>query len=207
MKNKILFFYFFLVSLSMTAQQKMNDKEIKSFKAEVVKTAKDITSITADFTQKKYMKSLAKPVESNGKLYVKMPDMILLETLKPDVSSIIFKGSKMMIKANGKSKEINLEKNKNFKQLSHLILGTYNGNLLNDDHFNLQYFKERTTKIVYLVPKSKEALKYMKQVELYFQGGETTVSEVKMIEPNNDYTLLTFKNKKKNVSINSTLFN
>lgn len=207
MKNKIIFLFFFLVSISMPAQKKMSDNEIKLFKAEVAKAAKEMTSLTADFTQKKYMKALAKPVESNGKLYVKMPDKVLLDTRKPEPSSIIFRGSKMVIKGNGKSKEINLEKNKNFKQLNRLIVGTHNGNLLNDDNFTSQYFKEGTTKIVYLAPKSKEALKYMKQVELYFKGGEATVSEVKMIEPNNDYTMLTFKNKKQNTGIKEALFN
>ncbi len=207
MKNKIIFFYFFLASMSMLAQQKMNENEIKSFKAEVSKTAKEMTSLTADFIQKKHMKALVNPVESTGKLYVKMPDKVLLETQKPETSAILFKGSKMVIKGNGKSKEINLEKNKNFKQLNRLIVGTHNGNLLNDDHFTVQYFKEGTTKIVYLTPKSKEALKYMKQVELYFKGGEASVSEVKMIEPKGDYTVLTFKNKKQNVSIKEALFN
>lgn len=207
MTNKWLVTICLLVSLPIFAQQKMSDAEIKSFKAEIVKGTQETNTLTADFVQKKYMKSLAKPVESSGKLYIKMPQKVLIETQQPLASSIVFNGAKMIMKSKGKAKEYALDKNKNFKQLQELIVSAHNGNFLKGDLFYIDYLKEKEMLIAQLTPKSKESQKFMKQIQLYFKKGENTVSQVKMIEASNDYTLFTFKNKKNNTPISDSLFN
>lgn len=206
MKAKIVLLFMLLVSSSSSAQQKMSTSEIQNLKNQIEKEAKSTTSFTADFSQKKYMKALAQPVLSSGKMYVKMPDQVRIETLKPDQTVLVFNGTRMKFTAQGKTKEMQVDKNKNFNQLRSLIVGAHNGSLLNDAAYTVAYFKKGSQYSVQLTPKNKEKLKGIQQIELFFTSGDAMVSEVKIIESPQNYTWMTFSNKKRNPSLQATLF-
>lgn len=208
MKTKITYMIIcFFLSLALFAQQNMTDAEIKTFKASVEKEAGKMTALTADFVQQKHMDILSKAIESKGVFYLKSPNKLLWEYQTPQKMKIVFKEGKMHVKSNGKVTTTDFAKNKKFKQLNDLIVGSYNGNLLNDKTFDIVYSKKGTTKIAKLTPKEKAVTKYIKGIELYFNNNETTVSEVKLMEPSNDYTLIIFKNKKINAELNDSVFN
>ena len=44
-------------------------------------------------------------------------------------------------------------------------------------------------------------------MELYFPIGESTVSQVRLIEPSNDFTKIVFKNKQLNAKFDDAVFN
>ena len=208
MKTKIKYIIIsFFLSVALFAQQKMTDAEIKTFKASVEKEASKMTALTADFVQQKHMDILSKAIESKGVFYLKSPNKLLLEYQTPQKMKIVFKEGKMHVKSNGKVTTTDLAKNKKFKQLNDLIVGSYNGNLLNDKAFDIVYSKKGNAKIAKLTPKEKAITKYIKAIELYFNNNETTVSEVKLMEPSNDYTLIIFKNKKTNAEVSDSVFN
>ena len=57
-----------------------------------------------------------------------------------------------------------------------------------------------------LTPKNKDMSKHIKQVTFWFKNGENTVSEIKIVEGNNDYSIIKLLNKKPNASINDNEF-
>lgn len=205
--KNILIILFFTLTFSVSGQQKMTTSEIATFKSKLIETNKKVKSLTADFVQYKHMDFLSKDIESNGKFYLNGTNELLWKYIKPQEMSILFKNKKMFTKSKGKTNSVDLSSNKRFEQLNDFIVGTYNGNFLDDKNFNISYFMEGSNRIVKLTPKQKDLSKYIKAVELFFKSNEFIVSEVKLIEPSNDYTKIVFKNKVENAKINSSIFN
>jgi len=210
MKNNVLFSVLFL-SFSLFSgfaqEQKMADSEISAFKNAVNATAKNTKTLTTDFTQSKHMDFLSKDIETSGKMNFKAPNMLQWQYVKPYQYSIIFKNNKIFINDAGKKNNIDKGNSKMFDKLNKLIVGSVNGNMFDENEFTISYFKTKDFNITKLLPKDAALKKYVKQMELYFDKTGNTVSQVKMIEPSNDYTKIIFKNKVINAKIDDSVFN
>jgi outer membrane lipoprotein carrier protein len=57
-----------------------------------------------------------------------------------------------------------------------------------------------------MTAKDKTLKKYVQKIELTFPKSDAIVSDVKLIEPSGDYTLITFTNRKLNVPIDKKEF-
>ena len=188
------------------AQTKLSPNEITSFQNKVKTDAKALQSLTADFIQTKHISFLSKPITSTGKLYLKSNENLKWEYVSPTKYSVVFKDKKLLVNNQGKKSTVDLATNKQFEKLSKLISGTINGDVFNDKEFTISYFKYNNDFIVKLQPKAKDLAKYVKEIELYFDKTGQLVEQSKMIEPNNDYTVIKFTNKKINQTINDSVF-
>ena len=210
MKNNVLFSVLFL-SLSFFSgfaqEQKMADTEVATFKNAVNAVAKNTKTLTTDFTQSKHMDFLSKDIETSGKMNFKTPNMLQWQYVKPYQYSIVFKNNKIFINDAGKKNNIDKGNSKMFDKLNKLIVGSVNGNMFDENEFTISYFKTKDFNITKLLPKDATLKKYVKQMELYFDKTGNTVSQVKMIEPSNDYTKIIFKNKVINAKIDDSVFN
>ncbi|WP_240732534.1 outer membrane lipoprotein carrier protein LolA [Flavobacterium alkalisoli] len=207
MKNSIIYMFFLLTVFTINAQeQKMTAAEITAFKNGVINVSKNTKTLTADFTQFKHMDFLSNDIETSGKMNFKFPDMLLWQYTKPYSYSVAFKKNKVSVNDAGKKSEMDLSSSKMFAKLNGLIVGTVNGNMFDENEFAISYFKTAEYNISKLVPKDATLKKYIKQVELYFDKRGSMVSQVKMIEPSGDYTIIVFKNKVANASIPDSVF-
>lgn len=188
-------------------EQKMSESEITAFKNSVNATAKNTKTLSTDFTQLKHMDFLSKDIETSGKMNFKSPNMLQWQYVKPYQYSIIFKNNKIFINDAGKKNNIDKGNSKMFDKLNKLIVGSVNGNMFDENEFTISYFKTKDFNITKLLPKDASLKKYVKQMELYFDKTGNTVSQVKMIEPSNDYTKIIFKNKVINAKIEDSVFN
>ena len=91
--------------------------------------------------------------------------------------------------------------------MNQLIVGSVSGNLFSTNDFVLSFLKTDHARIAVLQPKMKDIKKYIKEIQLTFYDGQSTVTEVKLIEPSNDYTKILFTNKILNKTINASVFN
>lgn len=208
MKISILLVVFVAYCHGIFAQEKsMTASEVKNFKETTVAEAKKIKTLTTDFTQYKHMSFLDKDIVSDGKMSLKTPGKLLWQYDTPFVYSIVFKDNKVFINDQGKKNKVDLGNNKKFEKINALIMGSVSGNMFDETAFVITYFKDNNRDIAKLQPKIKEVNKYIKEIVLYFNNNQSTVSEVKLIEPSNDYTLIVFKNKKINTALNDAIFN
>lgn len=188
------------------AQTKMTHTEISQFKKAVQTEAQKTKTIRADFEEAKYVKVLKNSSKSSGVFKFKN-DQLLWQYQTPKKNALLFAANKMKIKnEKGKVSSIDLTKNKRFKQLQQLMVGSYNGNIFDETNFTIEYYKDATTKWAVLKPKSKDMSKHIKEVTFWFKNGENTVSEIKIKENNDDYSIITLKNKKFNAIINDSEF-
>jgi len=93
-----------------------------------------------------------------------------------------------------------------FEKINKLIVGSVSGNMFDDNEFTITYFKTKDYNIAKLFPKTATIKKYIKEVNLFFAENESTVSQVKLIEPSGDYTKIVFKNKQVNAKIDDSAF-
>lgn len=208
MKNKgLMVLLLFLIPLFAYTQEPMNASEVSAFRSRISTNIKDIRSIRADFVQTKHVRILNQPVSSSGQLYFENPGKLKWQYTKPYAYSVLFKDNRLYINEKGKKEQINLQDNRNFDKLGRLLSGTMNGDIFQDRDFNIEYLKDGTVFIARFKPKNAQFKAYIQSVELYFNGNETTVSRIKMTEPNDDYTLIQFSKKQLNISIDASVFN
>jgi outer membrane lipoprotein carrier protein len=206
MKLKKSVVLFFLISLSVFSQeQKMTPAEIAQFKSKIEKETKNIKSLTTDFIQYKHLDFLSKDIETSGKMAFKSPNLLNWQYTSPYQYSIIFKNNKVYINDQGNKTTIDAN-SKMFEKINKLIIGSVSGNMFDDKEFLISYYKTKEFYITKLTPKTATIKKYIQQVDLYFPINETTVSQVKLIEPSNDFTRIVFKNKQINAKVDDSVF-
>lgn len=197
-----------LISLQFIAfgqESELSSSEATKFRTMVEDGTKNLKSIKTDFVQKKHMEFLTNDIESKGKMYLNAEGMLKWQYTEPNKYSIIFKNNKIFINDDGKKSTVDGDQ-KMFQKISKLISGSVKGDLFDDDEFDIRYFKKDDNVLVKLTPKNKEMKKYISKVVLTFPKNDPTVSQVKLVEPSGDYTLITFKNKQLNVPIDKSVF-
>jgi outer membrane lipoprotein-sorting protein len=198
--------FLFFTTLFFAQETKMNATEIAKFKSTVEKESKTIKTIKTDFIQYKHLDFLSKDIETSGKMTFKSPNLLNWQYTKPYEYSIIFKNNKVYINDQGKKSTVD-GGSKMFEKINKLIVGSVSGNMFDDKEFVISYFKNKEFYITKLAPKTATIKKYIKEVELYFPINEPTVSQVKLIEPSNDFTRIVFKNKVINAKVDDSAFN
>lgn len=206
MKNKIAFVFLFIITISGFSQSKLSDSEQKSFKQKVLKTAQSTTSIQSDFTQTKHLSVLENEIVSEGTLSFKTPDLVKWEYTKPYKNTAVFKNDKLLVNNEGKKDEMDLSSNRLFKSLNTLIVNSIKGDMFDDAQFDISYFGTEKGYLVKFIPKDKRLKKFIASFELIFDKKSAQVSQVKLIEPNDDDTVIVFKNKKLNSNIPDSIF-
>jgi outer membrane lipoprotein-sorting protein len=209
MKNRpfiLLFAFAVIFGFRGISQSKLSASEQKEFKAKVQKTARNTQTIVSDFTQTKHLSVLDNDISSEGKLVFKAPNLVKWEYLKPYRNSAIFKDDQLLVTNAGKKDKVDLSSNKLFRSLNSLIINSIKGDMFDNSQFDLAYFKSDVGYLVQFVPKDKRMKKFIASFELKFSNATAEVKEVKLIEPNDDYTLITFQNRKVNTKVSEAAF-
>ncbi len=205
MKINIISFLLLLFGVFTSAQTKMTASEIKQFTAQVSVESKKIKTLQAGFVQTKKMDFLNKDLVTSGQMALQAPGMLSWKYTKPYQYSVIFKNGKMHINDQGKKSTFDA-KSRNFEKLNKLIIGSANGNLLNDPDFTVSYYKNGAANIARFIPKSAQLLKYIRQVDLHFAPNQSVVAQVNMLEASGDITNIVFKNTKVNAPVPAAAF-
>ena len=207
MKNRFCLLLIVALTLSGFSQTKLSDSEQQSFKQKVMKSAQATKSIQSDFIQTKHLNVLEDELVSEGQLYFKSPNLVKWAYIKPYKNVAVFKNDKLLVNNEGKKDEMDLSSNRLFRSLNTLIVNSIKGDMFDETQFDISYFGIPEGYMVRFAPKDKRLKKFIASFELKFEKSSALVSEVKLIEPNEDFTTIVFKNKQMNVSIPDSIFN
>ena len=202
--RKVVYMLFFMIAV-VNAQTKMSTSEANTLKNMVKELSDKTKTITADFIQYKHLDFLSNDIESYGKLAFKAPDMVKWEYVKPFEYAVLFKNETLFINDNGNKSDIDMASNKIFKQLNQLITASIKGDMFDASEFDVSYFKSSENSEVHFNPKDKQFAEFIKSFQITFNT-KGAVKEVKMIEPSEDYTLITFSNRTTNQPIADAVF-
>lgn len=202
----IFFSTLLLASTWVCAQTPMRPAEANRFKEQVEQQAQSISSLTANFDESKQISILKNAVHSSGILRLK-GTKLLWKYDAPKKNAMLFDQDKLYLKDDkGKRSTIDLNKNRRFRPLQSLLLGTNSIKIFDSTNFDISFFKDEHEKTAVLTPKNKNMARFIKEVVLGFKANELTVSTIKIVEQSNDFTVFTLKNKKINPGISDSEF-
>lgn len=208
-KFNLLFLFILLIGTTITMAQPKGYKALKDtvgFKKKFNEKSASINTNEADFMQEKYVSVMTGQAISKGKFYFKKTNLMRWETTEPQSHIIVLNNGKMTIKEKGKVKTYDAASNKMFKGLNDMMLTTASGNMLTSKEYKYQLFENDKYFLIQLVPVAASTRKFVKSIEIMVEKSDYTVSQIKMIEPSEDYTRIEFSNKKLNMPIGDDKF-
>lgn len=196
-----------LCPLSVMGQTKLTSEQEKQVLAKMEKSSNALRTLQCDFVQSKRMKLLSKEMQSKGVLYFVKPDKIRWQYTTPYDYTFIMNGDKVQIKSAKSTKNIDIQGNKIFRQITTIILNTVTGGgIMNSADFDVTLFKQGDVYFAKMLPKKKEVKQVYASIEVYFNPTLTMVESIKMIEKSGEYTTVKLLSPKVNTTINESVF-
>ena len=201
MKKFIFIFFITLTVCTAFAQSNYGTEITGEQKTALVTTIekahKQLTSLSANFTQEKTSALFTDKVVQKGTLNYKSPKQLRWEYTSPKAMAVIFSNGKVLLK-NGKSTTTN--PNKMLNEMGNMIINTINGSFLQENTaFKTRYYKNKSGQIV-------AVLTYYKNITITLNGSSHLADKVVLNENNGDTTTILFTDKKTNVSLSDSLF-
>ena len=191
----------------MMGQTKLTAEQQKQIVEKIDKASSAMKTMQCDFTQTKRMKMLSKDMQSKGVLYFKRPDKLRWQYTSPYDYTFIMNGDKVQIKSMKSTKNIDVQQNKMFRQITNIILSSITGGTLRTSaDFTVELWQQDKSYFVKLYPKKKELKQLYQYLEIWFDPALTKVSTVKMMEKTGDMTIVNLLNTKYGVTINEKMF-
>jgi len=194
-----LFFAFIMFSGLLSVAWADDDME------KLKKEGEGIISVRAEFTQKKHMKILARPLVSKGVVLFKRPKSVRWEYLEPVKSILLMdKGrvrrfietDKGMAEDTGAGVQI-------MQFVLQEITFWLSGNFDQSPNFSFTLLAGRT---IVLQPKEKSFSEVIERIELKLSDIPGVMDRVTIFENEGSYTEYTFKSTKINTAIDDSLF-
>jgi outer membrane lipoprotein carrier protein len=206
--KRILFILLTLVTtLGVCGQTKLTAEQQKQIVDKIDKGAALMKNMQCEFTQTKSMKMLKKDMQSKGVMYFKSPDKLRWQYTSPYDYIFILNGDKVSLKSAKSSKNIDVQRNKMFRQITDIILKSITGGgLKSAADFTVDMYKGDNGYYANLYPKKKELKQIYKTIVIYFNPELTMVSSVRMEEKTGDVTTVKLLNVKTNTSFNEKVF-
>lgn len=175
--------------------------------AKLRKDSARISTISADFVQKKFMKILSKPLVSEGKFYFAAPDSIRWEYSKPLKSVVISdKGrTKRYIASGGKMVEDETGGAQVMKLVLGDVAGWMNGRFDSNPSFTA-VLKEGPSTLITLTPVDKRMAGIIEKIEITISRKDASVKSVRIVESATAETRIDFLNAVINKGINPSVF-
>lgn len=193
--------------LPMMGQTKLTAEQQKQIVEKIDKASSAMKTMQCDFTQTKRMKMLSKDMQSKGVMYFKRPDKLRWQYTLPYDYTFIMNGDKVQIKSMKSTKNIDVQQNKMFRQITNIILSSITGGTLRTSaDFTVELWQQDKSYFVKLYPKKKELKQLYQYLEIWFDPALTKVSTVKMMEKTGDMTIVNLLNTKYGVTINEKMF-
>lgn len=199
--NTALFLFIVLSSFKPNAQDFKPLKDISNFKKGLADMAATTTSIKASFKQEKYLSILSNKIDSEGTILFKKPNLLKWSYSQPFEYTIVLNGKEIIIKDQGNVNSFDIGSSQAFKQINELIINSVEGNILDEARFSIEYLEGKDLYLTKLIPKEAQLKNFIQGIDIYFDKKDFSVSQVRLIESEGDYTLISFFNKKMNENI------
>lgn len=166
-----------------------------------------LKSLECDFVQKKSMNIFTEPVVSQGYFCYKDAVMVRWEYKDPFQYLVIINNGRMFIKDNDKTNTFDLTTSESFTKLNTILGKILQGNVLNDKNdFSCSFYENDLNYKLVLVPKAKDIRNFIKDIDLYLEKKQFSVSRLLLDEVSGDNTDILFNNRKINIEISDDKF-
>ncbi len=205
--RKIILFISILSCISIGAQSKyVAVKNIKELEKKLAETSAKTNTISSLFTQEKHLAFIDDTITSKGRFWFQKENKLRWEYTSPFKYIIVINNGKFIIKDDEKKSEYDIDSNKAFQEVNKLIVSSVRGTLLEEKKFSIKAYKNSKTYLVKLQPKDPKMKGIIQEIALYFSTKDHTIYKVIIKENKEDFTIITFKNRKINEAIPASTF-
>jgi outer membrane lipoprotein-sorting protein len=171
----------------------------------IEKAHKQLSSLSANFTQEKTSTLFTEKIVQKGKLNYKAPKQLRWEYTSPKAMTVIFSNGKVLLKT---EKGTSSNPNKMLGEMGNMIINTINGSFLKENpDFSTRYYKNKSGHyVVVLTPINKKIRAYYKNISITLNSSTFLADKVVLTEVNGDATTITFADKKTNTTLSDSLF-
>ena len=176
-------------------------------RAKINRTAMDMKSMECDFVQTKYMKMLNDKMVSKGHMCYQQKNKLRWEYTSPKKYLFVLNDTKVGIQSGNRNDVIDTNQNKVFKEIARIMMNSVVGKCLNDDkEYKVSITANATDWIATLIPQRKNMRQLFKKITIRFDKQRAVVSQVELLETNDDRTVIELKNVKTNHAISPNQF-
>lgn len=173
----------------------------------IASTTAQTRDMECDFVQTKKIKLLNRSMVSRGHMSYRQPDKLRWEYTTPYTYVFVVNGSKVQILNNNRKDVIDVDRNRMFREIVNIMLGTVAGTSLGDrSSFRTTVTGTQTEYIATLVPQKKEMRQMYSNIILHFDPKAGVVSKIEMNEAKGDMTTIELRNIHKNRNLNDARF-
>lgn len=209
MKKFVIIFLIILTTCAVYAQgshgTEVTGENRTALVNSIEKAHKQLTSLSANFTQEKSSSLFTDKVVQKGKLNYKSPKQLRWEYTSPKAMTVIFSNGKVLLKT---EKGTTSNPNKMLGEMGNMIINTINGSFLKENSdFSTRYYKNKGGQyVVVLTPVNKKIKTYYKSISITLSNSTFLADKVVLTEVNGDITTITFSDKKANTTLSDSLF-
>lgn len=166
-----------------------------------------IKTISADFTQKKSMKILSRPLVSEGKFYYAAPDSIRWEYVKPVRSVVISDrgATKRYVASGGRMVEDQAGGAQAMRIVLNEVASWMGGRFDSNPSFKAT-IKEGGQTMITLIPVDKSMAGFFEKIEIVVSRKDASIRSVRMVENASAETLIDFTHVVMNAGIDPSRF-
>lgn len=202
--SSIIFFFILFSAFSQNNFVLVND--VESLNKAIKENSLKVTSIKSDFEQHKVLSMLEETLISEGNFLYKKENNVKWQYTSPFEYTIIIANGKFMINNEGRISEFDLNSNEMFRQINNMIITAISGDFIDNDDFSVIFKENNNFYLAELVPVEETVFEMLEAINIYFSKENLGVEKVKFIEPGDDYTLIVFKNREQNITLNDNEF-
>lgn len=173
---------------------------------QLLEASSKLQTIHCDFVQKKHLEYLSAVIESNGEFWFEKPGRLRWEYTEPFKYIVLIDNGVFTVVDEEKTSHFDLKKNAAFRELNDIISSSVDGTLIESDKFNVDILENKDYFLVQLDPKNDQMKGVLSKIELYFSKRDLNVEKTRMIESEEDYTEIIFKNRQYNVKVGDEVF-
>jgi len=203
----LLCFFFFSGVIKAQEENFAKVSDIKKAKTNLAQLTQKISTIKSQFIQEKHLSFLTENIISKGEFYFKNPGFLRWEYTEPFEYLIVLTDKNIFIKDEKNISSFDTESNKMFSEINNIMTGTIQGNIFNDnERFTVEYFENNQQYLLKLVPKMPKMKSMLQSIHIFIDKSDLSVARIKMTESSDDYTSITFIDRKLNTTIDHDKF-
>lgn len=169
--------------------------------------AASIKTMQCSFVQTKHLSLLKDVMVSKGKMYYEQGQRLRWEYTSPYTYVFVLNGNQVTLKSSQSKNEIDIQQNKVFQEIAHIMMSTVTGKCLSDaKSFKVSISAENNRWIASLMPLKKEMKQMFSTIRLSFNSVQPMIESVEMHEKNGDKTVIELKEIKTNIPIDEKVF-
>lgn len=200
--------FFILFSISLFSQNNfVKIENVIDLNNAIKENSEKVFSIKSDFIQQKNLSMLEETLESTGNFLYKKENMVKWHYSSPFEYTIVVANGKFQINNEGKISEFDLNSNEMFRQINSMIVTAISGNFINNPNFKVEFYENNEFYKAKLIPKETVVADMLSAISIFFDKDNFNVQKVKFLEPGEDFTLITFINRKQNTDVKLKDFN